>query len=296
MHALLRLGNPVLLYHATFRAVPADLAAAVHNVAPAWLGAHLEELRRSVRFVSIDEFVAARNRRGLAAVTFDDAYRCVLAEAAPILLGLDIPFTVFVNGASLERKTFWRDKVRAILGLGLAQDCAQSFRRTRAFPGLSFYEYTKDPRNDSAAVEEELDAFLASRGIPTVAGGHTLDEPRSFLVHPLISYGNHSHHHYVLSSLRREQQYEEVTRTDALLDAIPGIGRSRVFSIPFGEPRHFDAVTLELLADLGYRGALLSRERLNLRPRTRAGLPLIERFMPTERPLGTRLARLALSL
>ena len=70
-----------LLYHGTFASPPAVLGKALHNVAPATLFCHLEALSRSYRFVSVDEYCQACNRKGLATVTVDDGYQCVPDEA-----------------------------------------------------------------------------------------------------------------------------------------------------------------------------------------------------------------------
>lgn len=288
----MRLGSPVLLYHTTFRRVPPDLAAKVHNVTPERVLEHLSAMQRAVRFVSVDELAAARSSRGLAALTFDDGYKCVVETMAPALIDRGIPFTIYVNGASLESRVFWRDKVRAIMGAGLAEECERFLVGTRRLPGRSFYKYTKHPDNDSRLVEAELDQFLAARGLTVDVPRHVFDSRRWFLDHPLVTYGNHSHHHYVLSSLPREAQEEEIRRTHDLLRAIPGIQRSGLFSVPFGEPSDFDQATLEIVRDLGYRGILLSRQRLNFRRRTRMGLVVLERFMPEDAPLGPQVSRL----
>lgn len=296
MNALLRLGNPVMLYHATFREVPPDLAARVHNVDPEQIADQLTYLRKTVRFVSIDELAASNRPRGLGAITFDDGYKCVIDLMSDILIQLDIPFTIFVNGSSMERKVPWRDKVRAIMGSGLVEECEASLVRTQKIPGQSFYSYTKDPRNDSRAVDEELDNFLRSKQVRTAPANYAFDDLSYFLDHPLVSYGNHSHHHYVLSSLGREDQHEEIIRTQRMLESIPNIRLSRVFSIPFGDPRDFNRDTIELLADLQYSAALLSRQRLNFRQHRDAGLRLIERFMPKSASLAEQVPRLARSI
>ncbi len=277
---LFKYATPVLLYHTTFQEPPPDLAAKVHNVRPEIIAGHLSSLKRALRFVSIDELVTAKSHHGLAAVTFDDGYKCVIDIMAKILLNLEIPFTIFINSAAMEHEVFWRDKVRAIIGAGLERECAASLKRTRILSGRSFYRYTKHPSNDSRIVDEELDLFLQQKGIALAPEPHTFDEPRYFLQHPLVSYGNHSHHHYVLSSLPRDAQYQEIVRTRLFLQSLQNIQISNVFSIPFGDIRDFNEDTLGILADLRYRGALLSRQRFNWRLKSQANVALIERYMP----------------
>ncbi|MEZ4649684.1 MAG: polysaccharide deacetylase family protein [Candidatus Eisenbacteria bacterium] len=291
MDRLLRLWTPVLLYHGSYPEVPPELGGGLHNVTPQQLIEHTRYLRQYVRFVPIDELVTADKHHGLAAVTFDDAYRSVHEHVAGLLIEEGIPFTIFVNGSSLDGEVLWRDKVRIVISNDWVEECEAELPAGMKIPDLSFYKYTKDPRNDSAAVDAAITRFLDSKGALTALRPPTVDRPDGFIHDPLVTYGNHSHHHYVLSSLTKEQQREEILRTEATLDGIPGIGRSRVFSVPFGERKHFNAETIEVLKELGFSAAVLSRQRLNLRRRQLDGFPLLERFMPADDRLGPQLIR-----
>lgn len=289
MDRLLRLWTPVLLYHGSYPEVPPELGGKFHNVAPSQLIQHTRYLRKHVRFVPIDELVAAERRHGLASLTFDDAYKSVHEHVADALIAEGVPFTIFVNGSSLDGEVLWRDKVRIVINNGWVEECAAQLPEGMKIRNLSFYKYTKDPRNDSAAVDAAITRFLEAKGALDSVRPATIDRPESFIDHPLVSYGNHSHHHYVLSSLTKEQQREEILRTEATLDGIPSIRRSRVFSIPFGERKHFNAETIELLKEHDFSAAVLSRQRLNLRRRKLDGLPVLERFMPDDELLGPQL-------
>jgi hypothetical protein len=77
-----------------------------------------------------------------------------------------------------------------------------------------------------------------------------------------------------------------------LLDALPGVHQSRVFSIPFGEPRDFNEATLDIIREMGYESAVLSRQRINFRWRHRRGVRLIERFMPDDAPIAGQLRQI----
>ena len=276
--------SPVLIYHACLAQRP------VH-ISPERLFDHIGWLKRRYRFVSIDEFCRAQRRRGLAAVTFDDGYKSVVEYALPILESLDVPCTIFVNTAWLEKKTFWRHKVVYIMQKGLAAECARSLRRTRVL-GEGFYRDLKNPINNSRVVEQELDAFLRSRGLDLDGGDDLMDEPSWFRRHRLVWYGNHSHHHYVLSSLSGREQAEEIARTQALLAAIPGIQLSEVFSLPFGEAHHLNADTVAAVRQCGYRALLMNQGGINgRRLASRYGLTLVERFSPGEEPMSRQLRR-----
>ncbi|NJN45727.1 MAG: polysaccharide deacetylase family protein [Candidatus Competibacteraceae bacterium] len=271
---------PVLLYHANFSEPPADLVDNLHNVAPAIMHRQLAMLKSRFQFVFVDELAESGCRPGLAAVTFDDGYLTVLDEALEVLTDLEIPCTVFLNGCTFDNRIFWRDKVRFIINNQLVAAWNEFTANRFTVAEQSFYYSTKDPANNSKAIDQVLDQFLASQHVATQTFRYCLHEINQLKSHPLVAYGNHSHHHFVLSSLTESEQYEEIRATHELLQRIPGIQTSALFSIPFGKPRHFNAGTLRCARALGYTGVLLSRDRLNFSPpEWQENLPLLERFM-----------------
>ncbi|MGB1613006.1 MAG: hypothetical protein ACPHCM_05995, partial [Arenicellales bacterium] len=86
----------VLLFHGTFDSPPSTLGNDFHNIAPDDLFKQLESMARWFRFVSIDEYCAASDRSGLAAVTLDDGYRSVLRQGLKVFEALEIPAALFL--------------------------------------------------------------------------------------------------------------------------------------------------------------------------------------------------------
>jgi peptidoglycan/xylan/chitin deacetylase (PgdA/CDA1 family) len=199
---------------------------------------------------------------------------------------LDVPFCIFVNGCTLEGKTLWRDKIRYLINHGLADEFLAQAKHTQPVGDKTFYRYSKEAPNNSRIVEQELDAFLDARGVALRAADYYLSNAEDFRRHPLVSYGNHTHDHYVLTTLTDEQQYDQIAKTHAALAHVEGINRSQVLSIPFGKPRHFDHQTAIVAREFGYRCLLMSRNQIPPRLRHNDDLPLIERFMPDERPIS----------
>lgn len=77
-------------------------------------------LRFIFTFVPLSEMLArleaGRSVRGLASVTFDDAYQSVAHLAAPILRRLRIPFALFPTlTGTLEPAPFWWDRLEALV-------------------------------------------------------------------------------------------------------------------------------------------------------------------------------------
>ena len=118
----------VLLYHGLFDEVPSELGGEFHNTTPEFLFRQLEFLSQFFRFVSIDEFAAADDPRGLAAVTADDGYRGILDRGLKVFEALGIPATLFLNRSFFLLVVFWRDKVRAIITTDQVGDFEQKFK------------------------------------------------------------------------------------------------------------------------------------------------------------------------
>ena len=89
-----RTGFRVLMYHSVGADVVDDVQG-LYNISPGLFRAHMEALAGlyKARLASLEKMDA---EAGGVAVTFDDGYRNTLEVAAPVLSGLEIPFTVFV--------------------------------------------------------------------------------------------------------------------------------------------------------------------------------------------------------
>lgn len=92
----------------TFHRV-SDLCRDGMTISPRVFRRQVAAIRRSHRIVTIDEAVAlhregARLARPVAAITFDDAYRSVVDEAAPVLAAAGVTGAVFVSTGVVGRE------------------------------------------------------------------------------------------------------------------------------------------------------------------------------------------------
>jgi len=276
----------VLLYHSTFARVPDRLRRGLHNVAPEQLYRQIRWLKRHFDVVGVDDFFR-RYRTGQVAITFDDAYTCVFTEATPVLESLNVPFTVFVNGCSLEGKPFWRDKIRFLINRSLVERfldfLAPRSPDARLMTVENFYRVTKQPRVNSLRLDREVDRFFERENIRFEEMSFCVGDPSLLKKSPLCTLGSHTYHHYVLSSLTDEEQEDDIRRNHELLQGL-GLPLSRIFSIPFGGDEDFNPVTLRLIRQYGYEGFLYSRNRVNTRrllavAADGAVIPAAERYM-----------------
>lgn len=263
---------PILVYHAIEPHQNNPLISGkFHNVSPDMFSQQLSLLKKYFRIISLEEFTQrfqqGQSVRGLAVITFDDGYASVLKFAVPILNELHIPATFFISTKLIQAQTFWRDKVRYIINQNLikeflvfAQAGDNAFQAIRRDPE-GFYRDTKDPAIiNSRLVEKKLDEFLVAskRDITCVAQDvYCIPEILREKFGEHITFGNHSHSHYVLSSMSKEEQYEELIKAEHILRGL-NLPLSRIFSIPFGGVRDFNSDTLDILEDIGYKGYVLS--------------------------------------
>ena len=100
-----------------------------------------------------------------------------------------------------------------------------------------------------------------------------------------MSYGNHTKSHFLLSSISKKNQEEEINDCHEFLNngSIPD-RISRIFSVPFGGINSFNNDTVKILLNLNYKGILLSRSRVNnifsSGSEDSIGIKTMERFMP----------------
>ena len=275
----------VLLYHGIWERVPQDLDGVVHNVRPEVFSAQIDWLKQHFDVVSIDEFMRLDTVKGKAAITFDDAYRSVFDVALPILRSLRLPATVFVNAGTLQGAPLWRDKVRFLMNNRLVGDfLVWRQKNSPDAPPLdeaTFYRTSKTPAINSDQFDQQIDAFARRRGLfDTIQGLAGQIADRDVLIDdPLVTYGNHTYSHFLLSSLGPREQAREIRANGAVLERL-GLPLSRIFALPFGGQRDFNAETVKILHQDGYVGVVLSRHRVNAARRRSAFYA--ERWMPPD--------------
>ena len=272
----------ILLYHYINNDVPDTFNGTLHNTTPTVLQRHIEDLSCHFRFVSLQEFSQASSRRGLAAITFDDGYKNVIANALPVLESSGCPATLFLNPVTFFMKWNWRDKVRSVIFRNLVNEFAELFsfnNRTGRF-----YRYSKHPENNSESIDRALDSFLKNdvdNFCHDLYGEYPYLQKHDLPAgHELISYGNHSQNHYVLSSLSNQQQRVEIESARKHLCEISDICLSECFSAPFGGDTDINSKTCELVIESGYKSMLMSRQKFQPGQPGIDKLQVLERFMP----------------
>ena len=237
------------------------------------LAAQLDWVRRRYRFVALDELAAAvesgpRQRRPLAAVTFDDGYADVYRNGLPVLTRMGIPATIFVVTDLIGTEGLQlHDRLHALL--------RQANRRFGATGILSLLDRHRlehppwrhdsdwtpaqmtrlgemllatQPRGALEHLASDLERYVA---VPAeVADGlHALDWS---MVRELqkagVVIGSHTRSHRVLPNESAEDVHEELAGSKRVLESKLGT-EVRHFSFPNG---HFSTATLRAVRAAGY--------------------------------------------
>lgn len=263
-----RLPGVILCYHGIARTAP---ARSIH-VSPEELASAIELLRRVATLVPLREIVervrAGRSTAGLAALTFDDAYASVAAEAGELLRRESVPITLFVvTRAARTGARFWWDRLeslaygldgsawlRLLQRLGVPEryrsesgDGAARFGLLRAW--VLRHHAGREPQGLSDVAEEFEAAPVEGPGIgaegaeepgrtadstPTAPDrAMTFDELDRLAASPLVDVGVHTATHAVLPLLSDDEVRREVRECYATLrERWPGA--VPVLAAPYG--------------------------------------------------------------
>lgn len=287
--------NPILLYHSVFNNIPDDMHGGLDNVTTDILYEQIYKLKKHFDVIPLDDYVTLKNKKGYSCITFDDGYKSVVDNGLEVFKSLNVPVTIFINTCTLKNKIFWRDKVRFILSNNLVDEFQRFSNKIQHLNDMDFYRYTKNKSNNSIIVESEIDKFLKKKNINLKLKHYGVNLENDLIKHDLITYGNHTHSHYVMSSLTYEEQYSEISNAKNILDKYD-LNISNVFSLPFGGDKDFNSNTVKALKDLGYKSMLMSKDYLNFLKdqKVDGDLMFLDRFMPMNEPILNNIKRIFL--
>ena len=197
---------------------PTSFLSSTH-VTPATFQTHMEFLAGSYDVLPLAEFVArrraGRSLRGCAAITFDDAYTGILADALPILERLRLPATVFVATSFCRReKRYWWDRFEYVIQRLQPANRSELLRAVGLEEGAADHEVRdRILTHFSGALPRELDRALrrAEKQVGVVPErAMSADELQQLARSDLIDFGCHSAHHYALPWLAAPKVEKEI--------------------------------------------------------------------------------------
>ncbi len=275
----------ILLYHFVSDARN-DFTLSGHNVAPAKFRRQLEYLSTRYTLIRLRDAAGleaskADPARPIAAVCFDDGYRCILKEAYPILQEMRIPATMFINPPVLgNRDLLWRDKIRFLIQKGLEREFVAFLRSQRGaykfgqLEQLGFYKWSKNPEAlHNMLIQEDVNTFFARKGFDAAAIAAQSDlfmGEQDVAAMEYLDFGNHTWSHPIMTLLTAAAQKEEIGRCHDFL-AARGIAPAGL-ALPFSP---YDSATVSIARKLGYPFLLTVFEKSNYLLPGMKNLPLI---------------------
>lgn len=177
--------------------------------------------------------------RGLAAVTFDDGYSGVFANAWPVLRDLAIPATVFIIADAPERDArFWWDEPHVL----------------RAYSPARRQEWLTTLRGDSAAIGSSLAAVdrASTRRPPPAEHRHATWQTITEAARSGLQLGAHSATHRALPVLDDVELHSEIVQSREAITRRTGV-TPELFAYPYGL---WDQRVRGAVRAAGYRGAV----------------------------------------
>ena len=292
----------------------AEGGRAIFPVTTEELTAQLEQLGRTLEFVSRDQLLAAVEHGaalpGAAClVTFDDGLRSQFALALPVLERLGVPAIFFISGRPhAERRALHVHRVHALRErLTEVEFGSLLERRLAAFgthvpavgdaeaqgmyrydtPAAARVKYLLNVALEREASERVVEAMFADAGPGERAFCDDLymsDEQVRELEARHGATGAHGYDHHPFATLDPVLKGADMARGSDALRAITGAA-PRIISYPYGSAAAVDRPVAEAAARLGYRVGLTMERAVN---RSLAEPLLLARLDTNDAPGGSR--------
>jgi peptidoglycan/xylan/chitin deacetylase (PgdA/CDA1 family) len=276
------LGAILMLHHVSDDA-PKPLGLNAHlTITPGFLDEVLILMKgMGYVFVDMDEALARiRNPPAgsrFATITADDGYRDNFAEALPVLEKHAAPITVYVAPGLVEGviDVWWElledivtkaDAVRlSVDGAATVLDCTDAPAKRDSFCRILNYLTEDIAEEDQHGV---LRAMADEAGIDALGTGRSnvmdWDEIRRMALHPLVTIGAHTVHHYSLKRLAEAAALSEMADAAARIAEVTG-EKPRHMAFPYGFPSAVGLREVELARKAGFASAVTTRHGL-IRP------------------------------
>ena len=224
-------------------------------------------LTAGYEFVSLTDVEAGLATTGrYVCVTFDDGYANNL-RVLGMLREYDVPATIFVTTGNVEhRRRFWWDTLYAERRHRGASE--EAIDRE-----IELLERTMQPEAILTYLEEAFgrDSVSASSDLDRPL---TTDEVKELAREPLITIGNHTRDHALLSRVTTDEIRDQIMAAQAYLEALVD-SPIRTIAYPDGD---YDARVVEIARELGLVCGLTTVRRKEAVPPDQARLLELGRF------------------
>lgn len=223
---------------------------------------HLKILKNNYNIISLSELIHCIENNELSeksvAITFDDGYEDNNYLVKPLLEEFKIPATFFLTSGYFG-KLFWWDLLTAYLYN--ANSCKQIVLGGKAFT------FNGDPKDIQRTIDiislhirslnymekltfiHEINSLNNNLTTLDLSRCMTEDDLKSFSKCPFVEIGVHTKHHFQLSSMSKEEQYNEIMSNKNELENITQ-GGVNLFAYPNGD---YNQSTVNILKNNSFR-------------------------------------------
>lgn len=235
------------------------------------------------------------------AITIDDGYLDTHEQALPRLKARGLPATLFLaTGPPETGQPLWLDRLCALLKHTTAETLALPSHDVGPWPlgttaerlsalGRLAGRLKRSGKAELDAVVAGLWQALGGEGVP-LPPGLSWDHVRE-LAAGGVAIGAHTHHHYILSRIRRAEALQDVGESLDLIARRVGTP-ARGFAYPNGTAADYSQETIDVLRELGVSWACTTRPGFVKAGAPRLELPRIYTSMDSLASFACRLARL----
>jgi peptidoglycan/xylan/chitin deacetylase (PgdA/CDA1 family) len=214
----------------------------------------IEFFKSNCNLVSLEDIVLKetlpKNKVHIA-ITFDDGFYSVLKNAHPILKKERIPYSLFVNKEAILHNQLW---VSNLIMKGNDKEYLERVYDNCLPSHIDKLDFFQSPLSFISKFEFDENSAKALRLPEEILPKTYLNlEEIKTLKEEGVSIGNHTNHHFILSSCSENLQKEEIESNQQFLkEAIGEV--NPFFAIPFGKKEHFTDYTLSTIrkSDMAY--------------------------------------------
>lgn len=217
-----------------------------YSTRPECFVAHINFLKKHFELCSLDSLLSSslNPNKNYATIVFDDGFRSVKEQAAPILKASNIPFTIFLNKAAVEQKRLW------LSDLELQHKSLIHFLQEHHFIDNQ-KEYWVESLKQHAQFQNQL-ASIMHMHQDVVRDIYLNATEVKALAAEGVTMGSHTVHHPVLALCTDEVQEQEIRANKDYLDQLL-LQDTKHFALPFGKKEHFNTATLRLSKKVGHQ-------------------------------------------
>ena len=209
-----------------------------------------------------------------AMITFDDGY-FNNSLALDVLNKYNVPATFFLTTNNIiENKSFWWDVVY----------------RNRMKQGVSLKKISEEQQSLKNFKYPEIDNYIENKfGSNSYKPWSDIDRPftrseiRSIAQNPLVSIGNHTHNHAILSNYMQEEMINEFRLSNQILFELTG---KTPIAVAFPNGNYNESI-LNVAKKMGFRFAFTTQNHINHLPFIDNEMICLNRFMAKTEDIKT---------